>query len=174
MIAYYFFAALTFSSTLLAAFSADIYVAILALWLAGTSVGAIYLILDFETLAMIQWLSCTLIALGFVFFAVLFGEYRSSPSRSLGKRWGIPLISLVLGIGFSALSWFSASFSPLNEDRSAVGPETNAAEFSMSLVNQHGVSLTLLALMLFVTLIGAGIVARSTQANDGPMEGGNS
>lgn len=67
------FAGLTLGAALMATFAFNIKRAILALWVVGLGVGAVYLTVGAEFLAIIQCMVSTLVTISLVFFSVMFG-----------------------------------------------------------------------------------------------------
>ncbi|MGZ3698551.1 MAG: hypothetical protein ACXWP5_10475, partial [Bdellovibrionota bacterium] len=70
------FVGVTLSACATATLVGNIRRAALALWVASLGVGGIYLTMGAELLAVIQWVVSTLVAISFVFFSVMFGEYH--------------------------------------------------------------------------------------------------
>jgi NADH:ubiquinone oxidoreductase subunit 6 (subunit J) len=159
MIICWIFAGITLGSVITATFAADIRRAVLSLWIAGLGVGAIYLTLGAEMLAVVQWIVSTLVAISFVFFAVMFGEY--GPGESLKLDRGLVKVGLaaLLGLGFSWMIWFGASRIP---EQALTQPPAGADVEAIGrvLTRQHLLSLEVLALTLFLVLVGGGVIAR--------------
>ena len=159
------FAGITLFSVLIATFARHIHHAILALWVAGLGVGGIYLTLGAEFLAIVQWMISTLVTLSFVFFSVVFGEYNAPPSRTFGNGFLLTLLALGVGISFAGVIGLGA------RDLMVVIPavETMGNELKVIgrlLTQENLLSLEVLALTLFLTLIGGGVVARLEGSND--------
>ena len=135
--------------------------AILALWVAGLGVGAIYLTLGVELLAVLQWVLSTLVAISFVFFSFMFGEYGpdNSPQPVEGRHLlKIGLIAL-LGAGFAWVISFGAAHLP-HVDLKTVLEGADVAAIGANLTNRHILSLEVLALTFFLVLVGSGVIAR--------------
>ena len=154
------FAGITFSAVLMATFERQMRRAILALWVAGIGVGAIYLTVGAEFLAIIQWIVSTLVAISFVFFSVMFGEYNHTAPKEKKGSYLILVLSLLLGFGFSVVIWLGSKelpevFLALNKE----GSDLNSV--GKMLTQDNLLSLEVLALILFLVLLGGGVVARS-------------
>lgn len=165
------FAGITLAAVVTAAFVGDIRRAVLALWVAGLGVGAIYLTLGAEMLAIVQWIVSTLVAISFVFFSVMFGEYgpASAPLR-VDRAMVKTGLSLLLGLGFAWMIWYGAGQLP--SDQLAQPAEgSDLAAIGKTLTGQHLLSLEVLALTLFLVLVGGGVIARPDRA--GPSKGGS-
>src|SRR6476660_9582164 len=93
------FAAIALGAVFLATFLRQMRGAILALWVAGLGVGAIYLNIGAELLAIIQWIVSTVVTISFIFFAVMFGEYNSVEAREKKSRILVTLMAIILGAG---------------------------------------------------------------------------
>ena len=99
------FAVITLAAVFVAAFAGDIRRATLSLWVAGLAVGAVYLTLGAEVLAIVQWIVSTLVAVSFVFFSAMFGEYGSGERIKLDRR----LVKIALGgLAGLAFAWVVA------------------------------------------------------------------
>ncbi len=154
------FAGITFSAVLIATFERQMRRAILALWVAGIGVGAMYLTVGAEFLAITQWIVSTLVAISFVFFSVMFGEYNYTAPREKKGSYLILVLSLLLGFGFSVVIWLGSKelpevFLALNKE----GSDLNSV--GKMLTQDNLLSLEVLALILFLVLLGGGVVARS-------------
>src|SRR5438034_857213 len=97
------FAGVTLSAALVATLAQNMRQSILALWVAGLGVGAMYLTMEAEFLAIVQWIVSTLLTITFVFFAVMFGEYGYSEKKRTRKELVLTVLSLFLGVGFAAI-----------------------------------------------------------------------
>lgn len=160
----WFFSLITLTAVTMAAFVRDVRRATLALWVAGLGVGCIYLTLGVEVLAIIQWIVSTLVAISFSFFGVMFGEYGSQSHSSTFLSRGdrkllLTGLGILIGACFAALIWFGDGQSP--SDFLTI-PETgnDMVALGKSLTENHLLSLEVLALTLFLALIGGGVVAR--------------
>jgi NADH:ubiquinone oxidoreductase subunit 6 (subunit J) len=146
--------------------------AILALWIAGIATGCIFLTVGAETLAVIQWIISTLIAIALFFFAVMFGEYESNQNetrtlREMLNRKTIvsALIATVIGAAFAFIIYLGAS--DLSGGEAPVAAAGNdLASLGKVMVENHIISLEVLALTLFLILVGGGVVARPESSDD--------
>ncbi len=158
------FAGITLAAVFMATFVAHIRVAILALWVAGLGIGAVYLTLGAEFLAIVQWIVSTLVTISFLFFAVMFGEYDPPEVKKTGKTLFVQMISMVLGCVFAILLGLMSRSLPS-------GPQTEFADGSdlkilgRILSQENLLSLEVLALTLFLVLVGGGVVARSEEGD---------
>ena len=158
-------------SALLATFVGDIRKAIMSLWLTGLGVGGLYLLMGAELLAIVQWVVSTLVAMGFLFYAVMFGEYGLGDSRPPLKRAAAAFFPTLLGAGFVAVLWYGASelkgFTDIQPEAFRTSGmtaqnlgETNLTLLGRVLADEHLLSLEILALTLFLVVLGSGVVAR--------------
>lgn len=159
------FAGVTLSAVVMATFATHMRRAILALWVAGLGVGAIYLTLGAEFLAIIQWIVSTLVTISFIFFSVMFGEYNAPVIRNSGNDLLLAVLSIVLGAGFAAVIWLGANVIP-ESAFVMVASGNDLGVLGKSLTQDHLLSLEVLALVLFLVLVGGGVVARS-EGGDG-------
>ncbi|MBY0469896.1 NADH-quinone oxidoreductase subunit J [bacterium] len=179
----------------LATFMTDLRRAVLALWVCGLGVGGLYLSLGAELLAVIQWLLSTLIAIAFIFYAVMFGEFSTPEDAALGvsvtpepekkKEWFRPVMPLIVGSAFAGMIWLGATHLPsmaqhgilfsdpheIIETTKTYGPQTQETEkksevamgvqgLGRSLAEDHLLAVEILALLLFLVIVGSGVVAR--------------
>src|SRR3954464_12118565 len=103
------FSGITLAAVCMATFVRNMRHAILALWVAGLGVGAVYLTLGAEFLAIIQWIVSTLVTISFVFFSVMFGEYNVPKPLIKKDSVLMILLSLLLGAAFAAVIWLGSN-----------------------------------------------------------------
>ncbi len=142
--------------------------AILSLWITGLAMGCLFLTVGAETLAIIQWIISTLVAIALFFFAVMFGEYESEDKqpdslpfyKKLDRRTLVSaIIATVIGAAFAVIIYLGANDFPSNlGEGSAQGGDL--ASLGKVMVENHILSLEVLALTLFLVLVGGGVVAR--------------
>ena len=153
------FSGITLSAVLVATFTHTMRNSILALWVAGLGVGAIYLTIGAEFLAIVQWIVSTLLTITFVFFAVMFGEYSLENEQRTQKEYILTFFSILVGIGFSVTVWYGTRhFEQLSLASSSGSTDLNA--LGKLLIEQNFVALEVLALTLFLVLVGGGVIAR--------------
>lgn len=153
------FAAIVLGAGALACFVGDLRRAVLALWVAGLGVGAIYLTLGAEVLAIVQWIVSTLVAISFIFFSAMFGEY--GPGEGLRLDRGLVKAGLGVAVG-AAFAWvvWSGTFGVPEDLVGHPAEGTDIAALGRSLTREHLLSLEVLALTLFLVLVGGGVIAR--------------
>ena len=155
----YVFAGMTLVAVGLATFLNQTRQAILSLWVAGLSLGALYLTIGAEFLAIIQWIVSTLVTLSFIFFAVMFGEFSSTPTPVKQKMSLMTFLSLILGLVFTlVIGLGTRSFT----DQTARSTQslTDLSQLGKILTQEHLLSLEVLGLILFLVLVGGGVVSR--------------
>lgn len=160
------FGAITLFAVIVATFASQMKHAILALWVAGLGIGAIYLTLGAEFLAIIQWIICTLVTISLIFFAVMFGEYNYTPEHSSKQKMILlPALSIFLGLIFAGLIQIGAA----NVDYHAftnLGKANDLSVIGQTLTHKNLLSLEVLGLTLFLVLVGGGVVSRSEGDSD--------
>jgi NADH:ubiquinone oxidoreductase subunit 6 (subunit J) len=158
------FAGITLSAVLMATFENHMRRAVLALWVAGIGVGAMYLTVGAEFLAVIQWIVSTLTAISFIFFSVMFGEYHSpTPKAGVQGRLFV-ILALILGATFAAVIGIGSE--ELRESTlTLVLQESDLGTIGKKLTAEHLLSLEVLALTLFLVLVGGGVIARNEGGN---------
>ena len=159
------FSAIALGAALVASFVNGMRTAILSLWIAGLAMGCLYVTLGAESLAVIQWIVSTLVAISLFFFAVMFGEYEKesneAPGESLLSRKKIFVlgIAIVLGLAFAAIIYLGATEFP-QDIPSLPKAGNDLAALGRTMVENHMLSLEVLGLTLFLILVGGGVVAR--------------
>jgi NADH:ubiquinone oxidoreductase subunit 6 (subunit J) len=156
------FSAIALGAALTATVVTSMQRAILSLWIAGLAMGCLFLTLGAETIAILQWIISTLVAISLFFFAVMFGEYeRETKSPTLFNRKFIVsmILATALGAAFAFIIYLGA-----NELSGGPAITTNQvndlASLGKVIVENHIVSLEVLGLTLFLVLVGGGVVAR--------------
>ncbi len=159
MIVQTIFGILIVGAALLAALSRDLKQALLALWGAGLAAGGLYLYLGAEFLAVIQWILSTVITISLLFSAILFGEFREEGLRDGPKfSWKVLLMGLPLGLGFAIGVLLGVEGSGLTTPAEVGGGTLRA--LGRVLQDEHLLALEIVPIILFLFLIGAGVVAR--------------
>ena len=154
------FIAIILASALTATFVRHIRRAILALWVTSLGVGGLYLTMGAEFLAIIQWMISTLTTLSFIFFSVMFGEYNSATAKENRKDILRIGLAIALGVGFTAI--IALGSRPLIEGLLLMPREDiDLSLLGKQLTEDHFLSLEVLALTLFLVLVGGGVIARS-------------
>lgn len=164
---FWIFSAIMLVAGLIAALAENMRRATLALWVAGLSMGGIYLTLGAEMLAIVQWIVSTLVAISFIFFAAMFGEYPSPEGESEFKMDRKKALSvggaLLIGFGLAAVVYFGGNELP--KELLSIPKEGNdISAIGRMVTDNHFVSLEVLALTLFLALIGGGVIARPEKA----------
>ena len=157
----YFCAGVAVFSALLAAFISDVRAAVLWLWVAGLAVGGVFLAMNAEVLAVIQWVVSTLVALAFIYYAVMLGEYGIEDGRSSRARMIQCLVPVAMGLSFVGMLAFGAGskfFSSIQE--TGVLPLQNAEGVGRRLTGEYLLAVELLGLTLFLSIVGSGVLGR--------------
>lgn len=118
--------------------------AVSALWLCALLVGAIFLLLGFEYLAIALWIASTLSCLGFVFFAALVGN--DLPTEPSGGR---AVFAAVVGASFGA--FMAAGVFEEWTREALLGdllrvPEATVREFGPALLDHDGAAVLFFSL----------------------------
>ena len=166
--------AITLGAAIVATFSRDGRRAALSLWITGLGAGGLYLSLGAELLAIVQWIVSTLVAISFIFYAVMFGEYgepAAAVEESILKKGSKLVMQLALGVTFGLTIWYATRDSQSQSMPLLPEEPKGMMELGKSLVGDHLLSLEVLALTLFLVLVGAGSTARPEGRLDGHAEG---
>jgi NADH-quinone oxidoreductase subunit J len=157
------FAVLALLSAAFATLSQNLKYSILCLWITGLGIGAIFLTINAEFLGIIQWIISTLVAISFIFFAVMFGDFGSNERRQRRPIY-LSVWSLLIGMGFSAVIWLATSGLPVRETTEKF-TEIDIKKIGMGLVNTHFLALEVLTMSLFIVLIGCGSITKIEKGN---------
>jgi NADH:ubiquinone oxidoreductase subunit 6 (subunit J) len=144
-----------------ACFVADIKRAVLSLWVAGLAVGGIYLSVGAELLAVVQWIVATIVAMSFIFYSVMFGEYgKRDPRPLLEKAKGL-ILPLLIGVAFVGILAITGQLTN-SEIQPAATPAAGQSllDLGRRLASEHLLSLEVLGLSLFLVIVGSGVIAR--------------
>lgn len=145
---------------------------LLFFWGTGMTLGALYLSLNAEVLAVLQWTLSTSMTGGLVFFALIFGEKEATGGKkTLQEQAKIFLSILLAGVfcGFLAIAFFEARTHEVLalprmgnwSSQSSHPQEGGLVSLGKQLSENNGVSLFVLAVSVLISLIGAGIISRA-------------
>ncbi len=142
--------------------------AVLALWLCGIATGSLYLSLGVEFLAIIQWILSTLVAISFILFAVMFGEFQTAGVEERGEQKNRLLLHLILAlaVGFGFLLTLGLGMQGFLERPLPHSSEWGDLAEIGKMLSAHLLAVEVLIILLFLTLVGGGVIAR------GPVGGG--
>ena len=143
-----------------ATFSTNFKTSVLSLWMSGLAAGGLYLTLGTDTLAVIQWISATLVAVSFVFFSMMFGEFSEQPGEYKNlKKTAKNLVFILLGGGFAAVVYVGIQ-TGLKESGPTIPLTGDLSSMGKIIPDYHFLSFEVLALLLFLVLVGGGVIAR--------------
>jgi NADH:ubiquinone oxidoreductase subunit 6 (subunit J) len=148
----------------MATFETSMKRAILSLWVAGIGIGALFLTVGAEFLAIIQWIISTMVAISLIFFSVMFGEYHAIlKDASFAKARTTPrllvILALLLGAAFATVILIGAVSVP-ERSLDLVAQVVDLGTLGQKLTQEHLLALEVLALTLFLVLVGGGVIAR--------------
>jgi NADH:ubiquinone oxidoreductase subunit 6 (subunit J) len=161
------FSVLTVAAALVAVMLSDMRRVIVAAWVAGMSAGALFLAYGAEYLAIVQWLTCTLVAVSFLMYATLFGGYASLDARPKRQKIFDAIPAAAVAISLFVILIVAVA----GKNTSLAGPAPDLTAIGESLTGKHVISLELLGFLLLAVLIGAGVVARAEGAEEIEIEG---
>ena len=156
----YIFAGITLIAVCLTTVLRQMKQVVLSLWVAGLGVGAIYLTLGAEFLAIIQWIISTLVALSFIFFSVMFGEYEPSQGAQEKVSPLMMVLAFLTGTGFVGVVTLGLVHLDHSKMSIEAPPSGDLMSLGRVLTQEHLLSLELLGLILFIVLIGGGVITR--------------
>lgn len=166
------FSIMTVASAALAILFSDTRKVIIASWIASMSVGALFLACGAEYLAFVQWITGTLVAISFIVYATLFGEYGPVDSRSARERVFDAIPAILVGAAFFGMVMLALREPSPGAAASvaATAAMTGANDLmaaGKNLAERHVLSLELVAFMLLAALIGAGVISRGERPEEG-------
>jgi NADH:ubiquinone oxidoreductase subunit 6 (subunit J) len=151
--------------SLAATFAGDLRVAILALWITGLAAGGIQLALGAEVLAVCQWVISTLITLNLFFHSVTYGEHGAADPRLRGKRAVAAIFPVLIGAGFGGVLWLGTRHLPI-AGVIQPAPGQDLAALGKMLLEKHLLTLEMVAVLLFLAVVGAGVLARPERSGE--------
>jgi NADH:ubiquinone oxidoreductase subunit 6 (subunit J) len=122
----------------------------------GIFVGSIYLTLGFETIAFVQWFLTLFMSLAFSVYSYLFvGETKERSWRRVVRDQVIPAIlimtlSLIISITSNSIIVAFGDFQRMED----------VATFGRRLIQQHLFAILLMGVILFLCIVGAGVLGR--------------
>ncbi|MBL7715885.1 MAG: NADH-quinone oxidoreductase subunit J [Bdellovibrionales bacterium] len=166
--------AVTLVSALISSWTHDIRRAILALWVCGLGMGGVALDLGSEFLAVTVWIISTTTTIGFVFYSVMFGEFRSESNDEDRKAIVKKVVGLVTVavMGYfiysgieNAIRYRESHRAPKVVELPAPSEPTEQKRPANDLlgdemVSHHFLTLELLGFSLFLILVASGVIAR--------------
>ncbi|HTL13288.1 MAG TPA: NADH-quinone oxidoreductase subunit J [Bdellovibrionota bacterium] len=153
---------LAIGAAVAASFFSELKRAALALWVCALALGGVYLSLGAEYLAIVQWIVSTLGVAAFVFFSVLLG------SRDGKHDWAKYLAVAGALVLLGGIIWMTVrDFVP-----SVVWDKDHGGMVGLgnALVTEYLLPVEILALTLFLVVVGAGVITRPEDR--GEEEGG--
>ncbi len=149
-------AAMLFGSV--AALATSIKRSILFLWLCGLMLGACYLTIGAEFMAVVQWILSTLLYHTFVFYSQMFrGDYRTPDWVKLGLS---TVISTVMLTGV----YFGLRDAPLTFESQRDGQSLSM--IGNYLLSDQLISIELISLSLFLVIVGVGVLGKRQGDHD--------
>lgn len=158
---------------------------IVALWLTGLATGSLMLKMGAEVLALVQWMSSTVLAITLIYFANLFGEFHlgqktkgESKEQSLAGeetalkgtsqkyKWSLGAVGAV-----SLLPFFLKGIQQGKlPDEFLRMENTDLFALGAEMVRSHLLAVEVVGMLLLLAVVGGGILARSAQNDEGTPE----
>src|SRR5690242_17977322 len=91
-------------------------------WIAGMSIGALFLLFGPEYLAIIQGTVTTLVAISFMVYATMYGEYGAVDTRALRQKIVDAIPAVVVGAMFFGTIFLAMNGHPASESQAVAGP----------------------------------------------------
>ena len=161
---------ITFFAAVLATFISDVRRAAISLWIASLALGGLCLGMGAELLAVTEWIVSTLVVISFIFYSVMFGEYGMTDRRVTSKKILAAVMPCLAGVAFAGMIWLGGRhLTGLNSIEPIQIPNVAKVEpasgeyvtiLGKTLAEGHLLSLEVLALTLFLTVIGSGVIGR--------------
>ena len=155
---FWLFGIISCLSALAATFLSDIKLAALSLWFVGLAAGGLYLSLGAEFLAITQWIVSTLICGSLTFYSVMFGEYGRTDSRPLSRKMSSAVLPVLAGGAVAWAIWSTGT--QLGSLQVVPAQASDLLSLGRKLADENFLALEILALTLFLVVVGAGVVVR--------------
>ena len=150
-----------FALSFVAALHPKASVTALALWGVGLLSGGLFLSLNYEALAVVQWIMSTVSSLVLVFYSNLLGENREQQKQSLSETIKQMSVPVLVGLTFSAFLYFGMQDGEVSLGLGGISPtEQGLFELGKTLVQEHFLSVQVLGLMILLMVIGTGVIIR--------------
>ncbi|MEK7399909.1 MAG: NADH-quinone oxidoreductase subunit J [Candidatus Poribacteria bacterium] len=150
-----------------AVFLNNIYKAVTALWGTGVAVGFVYILYGAETLAIVQWITSTLVTGAFIIAAALSGEQFWATSEKKSRSFLVT--SIFLGLCFAVVVFLGIEKIIDITTKEHFVYDTGLTALGKMAGGRGFISLEMLAFILLVALIGTGFVVRTSR----PMASNN-
>ena len=151
--------AICLAGALVATFAGDLRVSILAFWITGLGAGGVELSLGGELMAVVQWILTTLVSISLLFHSITYGEYGVKDERPVSRRAAAAVFPVLLGASLAGVIWLGCRQLPVAQAiEPAAGKDLDA--LGLRLFSKHLLSLELIITMLFLALVGTGVIAR--------------
>jgi NADH:ubiquinone oxidoreductase subunit 6 (subunit J) len=137
---------------LAAALTSDVRSSGLAIWVCGVAMGSIFLATGSEFVAVVQWISSTLIALGFVLYSVAFGVDDRRPEVLK------VLLGLLVGGAFVGCLAYALRESSVAVEVTTRG--SDLSEFGRVVFTKYALVLEMVAVTFLLVSLGMGVLAR--------------
>ncbi|MGE4107421.1 MAG: NADH-quinone oxidoreductase subunit J [Bacteriovoracia bacterium] len=147
------FGILAVAAALVAAMAANYRLALFSLWVCGMALGASFLATGSEFLAVSQWVITSVCAVVFLFYVVLFGS-RERPANFFYRA-----TALLAAACLATVTGLAVRYLP--EGGEVAFPPNEVVQFGATLFGSQLLPLEILALTLFLVMLGVGVVSRS-------------
>jgi len=158
MVSFWVFSVMAIIFGLVATVVSNIRFASLALWGAGLSTGGIFLVLGAEFLAVVQWITATVLCFSFLFFSSLYG-----PKRVKFNPWQF-LATATLCVGFVIMIGYGARELPQDILLKETG--VRLIDLGKTIVLDNFLMLELVVFILLMAIVGSGVMSRGTMEDD--------
>jgi len=133
----------------------------LALWGVGLLSGGLFLSLNYEALAVVQWIISTVGSLVIVFYSSLLGENREQHKPRLSETLKQMSVPIIVGLIFAVFLYFGMRDGGALSLAEGVNPsEQGLFELGKTLVEEQFLSVQVLGLMILLMVIGTGVIIR--------------
>ena len=150
-------------SGFLAAASPSLLFASISLVICGLAVGGVWLVHGAEYIAFVQWITTLFVGISFILLAQLFGRKDAQ-----NQRWAA-LVPFAIGVVF--LVFILRFFEPQWLSIPAVG--VSIRQMGNWLIEDHLAAVLLVGILLFLSVVGVGLIARSEGFSDREASEGN-
>lgn len=132
---------------------------LICVWASAFFAGAAFLALGAEFLAIVQWIVSSVCTLGFLFFELMFGNENAWSSKT--KRYDAVAAALI------ALIFAATLVLTMQKQGTGVLDHVSMLDLGRAMLRRYFLLIQVLAVVLLVSVVGIGVIARAERPYHG-------
>ena len=144
--------------------------AVISLWIGQLASGSVLLSAGAETLAVLMWIACTLVASVYFFHADLLGSTTTGPTQGRGRALATKSFHMIASLGVGVVVWWLLELAGAGASASgsaAAAPVRGPVDF-----DERFVLVELLAGAALAAAIATGVITRAGGTERNAERGG--